>query len=302
MLQHCHCSSNPASHFVLCRFIAAQEISTLTPAQSNWLQKQPVIFHGIESLQETNMSKLTGKVAVVTGASKGIGAAIAKALAAEGASVVVNYASSKAGAEAVVAAITAANGKAVAVGGDVSKAADAKGIIDAAIDSFGRLDILVNNSGIYEFAPLEAITEEHFHKQFNTNVLGILLTTQAAAPHLGEGASIINVSSVVSRVTPPASAVYSGTKGAVDAITGVLARELGPKKIRVNSINPGMVETEGTHTAGIIGSEMDSTVVSQTPLGRLGQPGDIASIAVFLASDDARWLTGEIVIASGGLR
>ena len=248
------------------------------------------------------MSKLAGKVAIVTGASKGIGAAIAKALAVEGASVVVNYASSKAGADAVVAAITAANGKAVAVGGDVSKAVEAKGIVDAAIKTYGRLDILVNNSGIYEFSPIEAITEEHFHKQFNTNVLGVLLTTQAAAGHLGEGASIINVSSVVSRLTPPASAVYSGTKGAVDAITGVLARELGPRKIRVNSINPGMVVTEGTQSAGFIGSDMEAWAVTQTPLGRLGQPDDIASIAVFLASDDARWLTGETLVASGGMR
>lgn len=248
------------------------------------------------------MSKLAGKVAVVTGASKGIGAAIAKALAAEGASVVVNYASSKAGADAVVAAITAANGRAVAVGGDVSKAADARGIIDAAIETYGRLDVLVNNSGVYEFSPIEEITEEHFHKQFNINVLGVLLTTQAAARHLGEGASIVNVSSVVTTITPPASAVYSGTKGAVDAITGVLARELGARKIRVNSINPGMVVTEGTHSGGIIGSDLETSVLSQTPLGRLGQPDDIASIAVFLASDDSRWLTGEHLVASGGLR
>ena len=252
--------------------------------------------------KETIMSKLTGKVAVVTGASKGIGAAIAKALAAEGASVVVNYASSKAGADAVVAAITAADGRAVAVGGDVSKAADAKGIVNAAIETFGRLDILVNNSGVYEFSPIEAITEEHFHKQFNTNVLGVLLTTQAAVGHLGEGGSIINVSSVVSSITPPASAVYSGTKGAVDAITGVLARELGPRKIRVNSINPGVVVTEGTQSAGIIGSDLDAWALAQTPLGRLGQPDDIAAIAVFLASDDSRWLTGEHVVASGGMR
>ena len=252
--------------------------------------------------KETIMGKLAGKVAVVTGASKGIGAAIAKALAAEGASVVVNYASSKAGADAVVAAITAADGRAVAVGGDVSKAADAKGIVNAAIETFGRLDILVNNSGIYEFSPIEEITEEHFHKQFNTNVLGVLLTTQAAVGHLGEGGSIINVSSVVSSVTPPASAVYSGTKGAVDAITGVLARELGPRKIRVNSINPGVVVTEGTQSAGIIGSDLDAWALSQTPLGRLGHPDDIASIAVFLASDDSRWLTGEHVVASGGMR
>ena len=197
-----------------------------------------------------HMSKLTGKVAVVTGASKGIGAAIAKSLAAEGASVVVNYASSKAGADTVVAAITAAGGKAVAVGGDVSKAAEAQGIIDAAIQNYGRLDILVNNSGVYEFGPIEAVTEEQFHKMFNINVLGLLLTTQAAVEHLGEGASIINIGSVASRITPPNSSVYTGTKGAVDAITGVLARELGPKKIRVNALNPGMVETEGTHSGG----------------------------------------------------
>ncbi|QSN65149.1 glucose 1-dehydrogenase [Caballeronia sp. M1242] len=248
------------------------------------------------------MSKLAGKVAVVTGASKGIGAGIAKALAAEGASVVVNYASSRNGADAVVADIVAANGKAIAVGGDVSNAADAKGVVNAAVETYGRLDIVVNNSGIYEFSPIEEITEEHFHKQFNVNVLGVLLVTQAASKHLGEGASIINVSSVVSRITPPASAVYSGTKGAVDAITGVLARELGARKIRVNSINPGMVATEGTHTAGIIGSEMETGIVAQTPLGRLGNPDDIASVAVFLASDEARWLTGESIIASGGLR
>jgi len=248
------------------------------------------------------MSKLTGKVAVVTGASKGIGAAIAKALAAEGASVVVNYASSKAGADGVVSAIAAAGGKAVAVGGDVSKAADAQGIVDTAIETYGRLDILVNNSGVYEFAPIEAITEAHYRKQFDTNVLGVLLTTQAAAKHLGEGASIINVSSVASTITPPESAVYSGTKGAVDAITGVLARELGPKKIRVNAINPGVIVTEGTQSAGVIGSDMETFMVSQTPLGRVGQPDDIASAVVFLASDDARWLTGEHIVASGGMR
>ncbi|MGA9911492.1 glucose 1-dehydrogenase [Paraburkholderia sp.] len=248
------------------------------------------------------MSKLTGKVAVVTGASKGIGAAIAKALAAQGASVVVNYASSKAGADDVVAAITAAGGKAVAVAGDVSKAADATGIIDAAVETYGRLDILVNNSGVYEMAPIEAITEEHFHKQFNVNVLGLLLVTQAAAKHLGEGGSIVNVSSVVSRITPPGSAVYTATKGAVDAITGVLARELGPRKIRINSVNPGMVETEGTHSAGFIGSDFEQWAISTTPLGRIGQPDDIADVAVFLASDDSRWMTGESLIASGGSR
>ena len=248
------------------------------------------------------MSKLTGKVAVVTGASKGIGAAIAKSLAAEGATVVVNYASSKAGADTVVAAITAAGGKAVAVGGDVSKAAEANGIIDAAIKNYGRLDILVNNSGVYEFTPIEAITEEQFHKAFNVNVLGLLLTTQAAVKHLSEGASIINVGSVASRITPPNSAVYAGTKGAVDAITGVLSRELSPKKIRVNTINPGVVETEGTHSGGVIGSDFEKAAIAQTPLGRIGQPADIASIAVFLASEDSAWLTGEQLLATGGLR
>jgi len=248
------------------------------------------------------MSKLTGKVAVVTGASKGIGAAIAKALAAEGASVVVNYASSKAGADSVVSAINAAGGKAVAVGGDVSKKAEAQGIIDAAIKNYGRLDVLVNNSGVYAFAPIEDVTEELFHKQFNVNVLGLLLTTQAAVKHLGEGGSIINIGSVVTRITPPGSSVYTGTKGAVDAITGVLSRELGPRKIRVNALNPGMIETEGTHSAGFIGSDFEKGTIAQTPLGRVGQPGDIASIAVFLASDDSAWLTGEQIIAGGGLR
>jgi 3-oxoacyl-[acyl-carrier protein] reductase len=248
------------------------------------------------------MSKLTGKVAVVTGASKGIGAAIAKSLAAEGASVIVNYASSKAGADAVVAAITAAGGKAVAAGGDVSKAAEAKGLIDAAIKNFGRLDILVNNSGVYEFSPIEAVTEEQFHKIFNINVLGLLLTTQAAVPHLGEGASVINIGSVVSSLTPPNTTVYTGTKGAVDAITGVLAKELGARKIRVNAINPGMVETEGVHAAGFIGSDFEKGAVAQTPLGRIGQVDDIATVATFLASDDAKWITGELLRAGGGLR
>jgi 3-oxoacyl-[acyl-carrier protein] reductase len=248
------------------------------------------------------MSKLTGKVAVVTGASKGIGAAIAKSLAAEGASVVVNYASSKSGADTVVNAITKAGGKAVAVGGDVSKAAEAKGIIDAAIKNYGRLDILVNNSGVYEFSPIEVVTEEHFHKIFNINVLGLLLTTQAAVPHLGEGASIINIGSVVSSLTPPASSVYTGTKGAVDAITGVLAKELGARKIRVNSINPGMVETEGAIAAGFIGSDFEKGAVAQTPLGRVGQVDDIATIATFLASNDSKWITGELIRAGGGLR
>jgi 3-oxoacyl-[acyl-carrier protein] reductase len=248
------------------------------------------------------MNKLTGKVAVVTGASKGIGAAIAKSLAVAGASVVVNYASSKTGADKVVSEINSGGGKAVAIKGDVSNPAEAQGIIDAAISNYGRLDILVNNSGVYEFGPIEAITPDHFHRQFNINVLGLLLTTQAAVKHLTAGGSIINIGSVVSRITPPASAVYSATKGAVDAITGVLSRELGPKRIRVNSLNPGMVETEGSVTAGFIGSDFEKGVVTQTPLGRVGQPGDIASIAVFLASDESAWLTGEQLLASGGYR
>jgi 3-oxoacyl-[acyl-carrier protein] reductase len=248
------------------------------------------------------MSKLNGKVAVVTGGSKGIGAAIAKALAAEGASVVVNYASSKAGADKVVAAITAAGGKAVAVGGDVSKASEAQGIIDAAIKNYGQLDILVNNSGVYEFAAIGDVTEESFHRMFNINVLGLLLTTQAAVKHLGAGGSIINIGSAVSRITPPNSSVYTGTKGAVDAITGVLSRELGPKGIRVNTINPGMVETEGTISSGIIGSDLEKSLVSQAPLGRTGKVGDIATIATFLASDDSAWLTGEQLLATGGIR
>jgi 3-oxoacyl-[acyl-carrier protein] reductase len=248
------------------------------------------------------MSKLKGKVALVTGASKGIGAAIAKSLAAEGASVAVNYSSSKAGADKTVAEIVAAGGRAVAVQGDVSKAANARTIVDSTVKQFGRLDILVNNSGVYEFAPIESVTEESFHRLFNTNVLGLLLTTQAAARHLGEGSSIINIGSVVSRLTPPGSAVYTATKGAVDAITGVLSRELAGRKIRVNSLNPGMVETEGSHTGGIIGSDFEKSTVSQTPLGRVGQPEDIASVAVFLASDDSHWLTGEQLLAGGGLR
>src|SRR5580704_8510399 len=224
------------------------------------------------------MSKLKGKVALVTGASKGIGAAIAKSLAAEGASVVVNYASSKAGADTVVADIVAAGGKAVAVRGDVSKASDAQGIVDATVKQFGRLDILVNNSGVYGFSPIENVTEEDFHRHFNVNVLGLLLTTQAAVKHLGEGSSIINIGSVVTRITPPGSAVYTGTKGAVDAITGVLSRELGPRKIRVNALNPGIVETEGTVSGGFIGSDMEKALIPQTPLGRIGQPNDIASV------------------------
>ena len=248
------------------------------------------------------MSKLTGKVAIVTGASKGIGAAIARSLGAAGASVDVNYASDKTGAEAVVKAITDAGNKAIAVQGDVSKAADAQAIVDAAITSFGKLDVLVNNSGVYEMRPLEAIDDAHFHKQFNVNVLGLLLVTQAAVKHIGKGGSIINIGSLVSRITPPASAVYTGTKGAVDAITGVLSLELGPKGIRVNGLNPGLVETEGTHTAGFIGSDFHKGAAAQTPLGRIGQPQDIADAAVFLASDDSGWINGQLINAAGGAR
>lgn len=248
------------------------------------------------------MSKLKGKVAVVTGASKGIGAAIAKALAKDGAAVVVNYASSREGAEAVVAAITSAGGRAIAVRGDVSKASDAQGLIDAAVREFGRLDVLVNNSGIYEFAAIEDVTEEHYRRQFDVNVLGVLLATQAAAKHLTEGASVVNISSAITHVQTPTAAVYAGTKGAVDAISGVLANELAPRKIRVNVVSPGFVVTEGTHTAGVVGSEMEAGFVAQTPLGRAGHPDDIADVVAFLASDDARWLTGENITASGGIR
>ena len=248
------------------------------------------------------MSKLSGKVAIVTGASKGIGASIAKSLAAEGASVVVNYASSKEGAGKVVEAIKAAGGKAIAVKGDVSKAADARAVVDEAIKTFGRLDVLVNNAGVYEMKPLEEITEEHFHKTFDINVLGLLLVSKEAAKHLGKGGSIINIGSGVTRLTPPGSAVYTATKGAVDAITGVLSRELGPKGIRVNSVNPGMVETEGTHTAGFIGSSFQDWAASGTPLGRIGQPQDIAGVVTFLATDDSGWLTGQALLASGGMQ
>jgi 3-oxoacyl-[acyl-carrier protein] reductase len=252
----------------------------------------------------TNIAKrLAGKVAVVTGASKGIGASIAKHLAAEGASVVVNYASSKTGADKVVGEITAAGGKAVAVQGDVSKKADIDRLFVETKKAYGQLDVLVNNAGIYEFAPLELISEEHFHKQFNLNVLGLLLTTQEAVKYFGPaGGSIINLSSVVGVNPLPNAAVYSATKAAVDAVTKSLAKELGPKKIRVNSINPGMVETEGVHSAGFLETEFPKMVVSQTPLGRIGQPQDIGKVATFFASDDSGWVTGETLLISGGMR
>jgi 3-oxoacyl-[acyl-carrier protein] reductase len=249
------------------------------------------------------MGKLQGKVAVITGASKGIGAGIAKSLAAEGASVVVNYASSKEGADRVVKEITSKGGKAIAVQGSVAKAADVERIFSETKKAFGKVDVLVNNAGVYEFSPIEEVTEEHYHRIFNTNVLGLLLTTKEAVKHFnGDGGSIINVGSAVTELTPPTTAVYTGTKGAVDAITRTLSKELGPKKIRVNSINPGMVETEGVHAAGFIGSDFQKQFEAQTPLGRIGQPEDISSIAVFLASADSAWLTGELLVASGGLR
>jgi 3-oxoacyl-[acyl-carrier protein] reductase len=249
------------------------------------------------------MSKLAGKVAVVTGASKGIGAGIAKGLAAEGAAVVLNYASSKEGADRVVAEIKSKGGKAVAVQGDVARAADVQRIFAETKKAFGRLDVLVNNAGVYQFAELAEITEEQFHRQFNTNVLGLILATQEALKHFGpEGGSVINIGSTISRITPAGTAVYTATKGAVDAVTHVLAKELGSKKIRVNSINPGVVETEGTHAMGIIGGDFQKGFEAQTPLGRIGQPEDIAPIAVFLASQDSGWMTGETLLASGGLR
>jgi 3-oxoacyl-[acyl-carrier protein] reductase len=247
--------------------------------------------------------KLAGKVAVVTGASKGIGAEIAKQLAAEGAAVVINYSSSKEGAEKVVKQITSAGGKAVAVQANVAKPAEIQKLFAETKKNFDRLDILVNNAGIYEFAPLEQITPEHFHKQFDLNVLGLILASQEAAKLMGSaGGSIINISSVVSTSGFPNLAVYSATKGAVDSITRVLAHELGSRKIRVNSINPGMVETEGFHAAGIYESDSRKQYEAQAPLGRIGQPSDIASAAVFLASPDSGWITSEMLYVSGGVR
>jgi 3-oxoacyl-[acyl-carrier protein] reductase len=249
------------------------------------------------------MSDLKGKVAVVTGASKGIGAGIARGLAAAGASVVVNYASGKSDAEKLVADITAANGKAIAVQANVAKAEDIKRLFAETKKAYGRLDVLVNNAGIYRFDPLDAVTEEEFHRQFNTNVLGLILSTQEAARLFGnDGGSVINISSVVSETGLPNSLVYSATKSAVDSVTRVLANELGPRKIRVNAIRPGPVETAGTHTAGIIGTDFEKQMVSQTPLGRIGQPDDITPIAVFLASSASGWMTGETLLASGGMR
>jgi 3-oxoacyl-[acyl-carrier protein] reductase len=249
------------------------------------------------------MSKLTGKVAVVTGASKGIGAGIAKSLAAEGAAVVVNYASSREGADKTVAEIAKAGGKAVAVQADVSKKADIVRLFAETKKSFGRLDIVVNNAGIYAFTPLEDITEEHFHRHFDLNVLGTILTTQEAVKHFSDkGGSIINLSSVVSTLGIPGAAVYSATKGAVNTLTLVLAKELGPKKIRVNGVAPGMVETEGTVAGGMTEGDFRKDIESKTPVGRIGQPKDIASVVTFLASDEASWVSGETWFVSGGFR
>ena len=251
----------------------------------------------------TNSNKLNGKVAVVTGASKGIGAAIAKQLAKEGAKVVVNYSSSKQDADKVVDEIAKDGGKAIAVQANLSKQADIERLFADTKKAFGRLDVLVNNAGIYEFSPLENVTEEHFHKHFNLNVLGLILASQAAVRLFdAAGGNIVNISSIASIKGFPDGAIYSGTKGAVDAITRSLAAELGPRKIRVNAIRPGMVETEGTHSAGIAESEMRKQVEAQTPLGRIGQPRDIAGAVVFLASSDSSWITGETFVISGGYR
>ena len=247
--------------------------------------------------------KLAGKVGVVTGASKGIGAAIAKHLGAQGASVVVNYASSKEGADKVVNEITREGGKAIAVQGDVAKKKDIERLFAETQKAFGRLDILVNNAGVYEFAPLDETTEEQLHRHFSINVFGLILATREALKYFGsEGGSVINIGSTITSVTPPATVVYTATKGAVESVTRVLAKELGPRKIRVNSINPGVVETEGVHALGILGSDFEKDAISQTPLGRIGQPGDIAPAVGFLASPDSAWVTGEILQVAGGLR
>ena len=247
--------------------------------------------------------KLRNKNAIVTGASKGIGAEIARALAAEGASVVVNYNSDRKGAEKVVSAITAKGGKAVAVKADVSNAAEIRTLFERAVEAFGPLDILINNAGVYEFGALEQVDERHFHRQFDVNVLGLLLATQEAVKHFRiGGGSIVNLSSTVSRVLMPGASVYAATKASVDAITTVLSKELGPRQIRVNAINPGMIETEGIHAAGFMGSDLQKSVAAQAPLGRIGQPDHIAPTAVFLASADSKYMTGETLFVSGGFR
>ena len=249
------------------------------------------------------MGKLSDKVAIVTGASKGIGAGIAKALAEAGAAVVVNYAASRVDADRVVAEIASKGGRAIAVQGDVSKAADVQRLFATTREAFGSLHILVNNAGIYRFAPIENVAEDEFHREFNTNVLATILTTREALKYFGnDGGNVINVSSVASEHPVENSVIYSATKGAVDAVTRVLAKELGPRQIRVNTIAPGLVETEGTHEIGVIGSDFEKQLVAETPLGRAGQPEDIGRVAVFLASADSAWLTGQRIAVSGGLR
>jgi 3-oxoacyl-[acyl-carrier protein] reductase len=272
------------------------------PLAANLPTDHPEFNHG-KDLIDMASKRLAGKVGVVTGASKGIGAAIAKQLAAEGASVVVNYASSKEGAEQVVNEITKEGGNAIAVQGDVARSKDVERLFAETKQAFGRLDILVNNAGVYQFAPLEEATEDQFQRMFSINVLGLILASREALKYFGpEGGSVINIGSTVSSLTPPASVVYTATKGAVDAVTRVLAKELGPKKNSVNSINPGMVETEGVHALGILGSDFEKDAVAQTPLGRIGQPGDIAPVVGFLASPESAWITGELLQVAGGLR
>lgn len=255
----------------------------------------------IDKARKDRPQRLSGKVAVVTGASKGIGAEIARRLAAEGASVVVNYAGDRSGAESVIGDITAAGGKAVAVQGNVAKPDDVERIFSAA-NAYGKVDILVNNAGVYKFGAIEEVTESEYRRHFDTNVLGLLLVTKAAVSQFGpEGGSIVNIGSVASRQTPAGASIYTATKGAVDAITRTLSKELGPRKIRVNSINPGGVETPGTHAADLVGNAFEANMIGMTPLGRFGQPDDIAPVVAFLASDDARWITGEIIVVSGGM-
>jgi 3-oxoacyl-[acyl-carrier protein] reductase len=247
------------------------------------------------------MKKLNGKVAVVTGASKGIGAAIAKQLAADGAQVVVNYSTSRDGAQKVVDQIEEQGGKAIAVGASVANEKEVEGLFAEARKAYGKVDILVNNAGVYSFAPLAEITAAEYHRLYDTNVLGLLTATKAALPYFpAEGGSVINISSVVSALAPAETSVYSSTKGAVDTLTKSLAKELGPRRIRVNAINPGLVITEGAQSAGIVGSDFEKHAVAATPLGRVGRPEDIAPPVSFLASDDAGWITGETIFVSGG--
>lgn len=247
--------------------------------------------------------RLNGKIAVVTGASKGIGAGIAKELAAEGASVVVNYMSAKKDANRVVDEITKGGGKAIAIQGNVAKKAEVDRLFAEAEKAFGKIDILVNNAGVYEWVQLEEVTEQQFHRMFDTNVLGMLLVTQESLKHFNtDGGSIINIGSLASTLAPPTAVVYNATKGAVDAITRTLASELGPRQIRVNSINPGVVITEGAIAGGFTEGDFQKMVESRTPLGRVGQPSDIGPAAVFFASDDSKWITGETLLVAGGLR